>query len=172
MVLLLGITLPAFAAALNPAPLGLGDAAALGLWCLLFAGEVTADNTQRRFQREKYRRIASGEELTAEQKRGFCSSGVFSVSRHLNFCCEQGMWLTVALWGAVGAGGAEAWFALPNNSLVGLFKGFTDITERISASKYPAYREYQRRVNRFLPHPVRLLQWAAGREVDPFAKSA
>lgn len=35
--------------------------------------------------------------------------------------------------------------------LVLLFQGSTSLTEEITASKYPEYKEYQLRVNRFLP---------------------
>jgi steroid 5-alpha reductase family enzyme len=32
-----------------------------------------------------------------------------------------------------------------------LFKGSADFSEEISASKYPAYKDYQKRVGKFLP---------------------
>lgn len=32
-----------------------------------------------------------------------------------------------------------------------LFVGSSDFSEKISAGKYPAYRDYQQRVGRFLP---------------------
>jgi len=35
--------------------------------------------------------------------------------------------------------------------LVILFKGSSDFSEKISADKYPEYKEYQKKVPRFLP---------------------
>jgi len=35
--------------------------------------------------------------------------------------------------------------------LIILFKGSSDFSEEISAKKYPAYKEYQKRVSRFIP---------------------
>jgi steroid 5-alpha reductase family enzyme len=35
--------------------------------------------------------------------------------------------------------------------LVILFKGSSDFSEDISAEKYPEYKEYQKRVPRFIP---------------------
>jgi len=43
-----------------------------------------------------------------------------------------------------------------------LFQGSTDLTEKITAARYPAYAGYQKRVPRFLPK-----FWARRRPATP-----
>lgn len=89
----------------------------------------------------------------ADVQRGFNSHGVFGVARHLNFFCEQGVWWSVFLFYVATAGmSAKCWpLALGAFLLSLLFVGSTALTERISVSKYPEYRQYQQRVSRFVP---------------------
>lgn len=44
------------------------------------------------------------------------------------------------------------WTGVGALSYLALFQGSTWLTELISTGKYPEYREYQRRVGRFLPN--------------------
>jgi steroid 5-alpha reductase family enzyme len=106
-------------------------------------------------------------ELMADvHERGFRTTGVFAYSRHLNFFCEQSMWWCVFAFYVASAanacsGGGDFWTQLltrPHLYWPGigalllslLFQGSTWLTERITASKYPRYREYQRAVPKFL----------------------
>lgn len=127
------------------------DAVAAVLFVSLVALETLADEQQYRFQTEKHRRIAAGEPLTEAQKKGFCTTGLWAKLRHPNYAAEQGIWLAFYLFSVAATG---RWL---NGSLVGaillllLFQGSSDFSEKISAGKYPAYADYQRRVGRFLP---------------------
>jgi steroid 5-alpha reductase family enzyme len=86
-------------------------------------------------------------------QNGFLSQGLFSASRHPNYFGELGFWW--ALWLAA--------FSLAGNPISsGIFGpllltvvivGSTFLTESISASKYPAYRDYQKRV------PSMIIPW-------------
>jgi steroid 5-alpha reductase family enzyme len=147
-VLLLLLSLPARVAAREgPTPLGALDAAAAALFVAFLAGEIVADQQQWRFHSEKAARARNG----LPEGQGFLSKGLFRYSRHPNFFCEQGLWWSFYLFGV--AAGA-AWL---NVSILGpliltaLFHGSTRFTESISASKYPAYADYQRRTSRLIP---------------------
>ena len=81
------------------------------------------------------------------------TTGLFRVSRHPNFFFEQAQWWAFYAIGATAAvasglglwGGALNWTIVGAALLTLLFIGSTIFTESITASKYPAYAEYQRR---------------------------
>ncbi len=154
------ITLPAwFAAESSRIPLGALDWIA-AILVLGFVGmETLADEQQYLFQTEKHRRIKKKETLKGEYKNGFRSSGLFALVRHPNFAAEQMIWLSFYFFSVAATG---EWI---NISLVGalslilLFQGSTNFTEKISLGKYPAYADYQRRIPRFIP---RMLGRASG----------
>ena len=142
--LLLLISLPAWAAVREPpAPLGGLDLVAAAGFLLLLVGETVADQQQWTFQQAKRRGGGAGP--------GFVTTGLFRYARHPNFFCEQGVWWCFSLFPV--AAGAELW----NPTLAGpvlltlLFLGSTSFTESISAARYPAYRDYQRRTSRLIP---------------------
>jgi steroid 5-alpha reductase family enzyme len=114
----------------------------------------------------------------ADLRRGYATTGLFAWSRHPNFCAEVSLWWSFALF-AVAAALAPvtvpsypfSLFAIAFKSTVAdtyratlpllgaagltmLFNGSTWLTERISASKYPTYKQYQAAVPRLLPIPV------------------
>ena len=144
--LLLGFTLPAWAALEHPAPLATTDLVAAVLFSAFLVGETIADQQQWRFHQEKAQRRASQREIT----QPFLTSGLFRYSRHPNFFCEIGMWWSFYLFSVAGAG----WL----NPTIGgavvltlLFQGSTRMTEEISRSKYPSYSEYQNTTSRLIP---------------------
>jgi steroid 5-alpha reductase family enzyme len=132
-------------------PLNWLDYFAAALMLILIIVETIADQQQFDFQTEKYRRKNAGEKLNEEQQKGFCSTGLWAKVRHPNYAAEQGIWLAFYLFSVAATG---RWL---NGSLVGgillllLFQGSSDFSEKISAGKYAAYAEYQKRVGRFLP---------------------
>jgi len=154
--LLVLITLPAMIAWQHPTPVTGWDAALGALFLLFLAGETVADQEQWDFHQAKKR--AGG---TLEP--GFATTGLFRVSRHPNFFCEQAQWWTFYGIGAVAAvtAGGGVWGGALNGSIIGpvlltvLFIGSTIFTESISASKYPAYADYQRRTSMLIPWPPR-----------------
>jgi steroid 5-alpha reductase family enzyme len=150
--LLVLITLPAYVARQHPVPFTGWDAAFAVLFAGFLAGETVADQQQWEFHRAK--RQAGG---TLEP--GFLSTGLFAYSRHPNFFFEQAQWWVFYALGAtalVADGGS--WL---NGTIAGavgltiLFIGSTIFTESISASKYPAYRDYQRSTSMLVPLPRR-----------------
>jgi steroid 5-alpha reductase family enzyme len=151
-VLILLMTLPAIVALqFSAAPLGPLDwlAAALMLFMIVF--ETIADNQQWRFQTAKQAMIDAGQPLSGPYARGFLDSGLWARSRHPNYFAEQGVWIAFYLFSIAASGQWINWSVSGSILLVLLFRGSSNFSEEISAGKYPEYREYQRRVARFLP---------------------
>jgi steroid 5-alpha reductase family enzyme len=112
--------------------------------------EYIADQQQYNFQTEKYRRINSGEAL-GEYAHGFVKTGLWSIVRHPNYAMEQGIWLVFYFFSIAATNSWINWSMAGCLLLLILFKGSSDFSEEISASKYPEYKEYQRKVSRFIP---------------------
>ena len=120
-------------------------------------GELNWTNNLAEYQQAKHAylksaKLPSSSKYTQEDlDRGFNVSGLWSWSRHPNFACEMGIWITFYHWAAFSSQ------AFINYSLVGtigyvlVFMASTPITESISAGKYPQYKEYQQLVGTFLP---------------------
>jgi steroid 5-alpha reductase family enzyme len=132
-------------------PLNWLDWAATALFLGLVVIETIADQQQYDYQTEKYRRIGAKEPLTGEYAKGFCATGLWAKVRHPNYAAEQAIWISFYLFSVAATG---RWI---NGSMVGavllllLFQGSADFSEKISAEKYPEYREYLRKVGRFFP---------------------
>jgi len=154
--LLVLISLPALIAWQNPAPFTGWDAAFAVLFAGFLFGEFVADQQQWRFHQAK--RAAGG-----QLEPGFATSGLFAYSRHPNFFFEQAQWWAFYALGATAAaasglgvwGGAINWTIAGAALLTLLFIGSTIFTEWITASKYPAYRDYQRVTSMLIPLPRR-----------------
>ncbi|KAI9351371.1 DUF1295 domain protein [Obelidium mucronatum] len=159
-VLLYLITVP-FKTAYDAIDGGIGfewqtmDTIATFLFVSFLLLETVADQQQWNFQEQKWRLIKSGkrlEELPAPYNIGFLSTGLFAYSRHPNFFGEISLWWSLYLF-SVSADGN--WFNA--ESIVGtvllslLFQGSTRFTEWITVSKYPIYRDYQRKVSMLVP---------------------
>ena len=132
---------------------------------LAFAGGIlslvaliaTADQQQWNFQNAKYAYRASAKSqpgyTNAELDLGCCTRGRGRHSRHPNFACEQAVWVTLYLWSCAATGTPYNWSGIGALSYLALFQGSTWLTELLSASKYPDYRDYQRKVGMFVPLP-------------------
>jgi steroid 5-alpha reductase family enzyme len=153
MGLILLFTLPiayAWRPSAGPSVLGSADLVLALLMIALIALEFTADQQQWNFQREKHRRLAAGEDLGPVYGKGFVHTGLWGLSRHPNYACEQSIWVVFYLF--TGAATGE-WL---NASIVGcillilLFHGSANFSEGISAGKYPDYSEYIKKVRRFI----------------------
>lgn len=112
--------------------------------------EYIADQQQYDFQTEKHRRIKSGEPL-GEYAHGFVRTGLWSVVRHPNYAMEQGIWIIFYLFSVAATGSWLNWSMAGSLLLLILFKGSSDFSEEISATKYQEYKNYQRKVPRFIP---------------------
>jgi steroid 5-alpha reductase family enzyme len=86
--------------------------------------------------------------------RGFVVTGLWSWSRHPNFAAEQAIWVALYQWGCWTSHVLYNWTFLGATSYLILFQASTWFTELITAEKYEDYREYQRRVGKFLPKLV------------------
>ncbi|KAG2213558.1 hypothetical protein INT46_002264 [Mucor plumbeus] len=134
---------------------------ALHLSLLFF--EVVADEQQYVFQTEKHALLShlKKDQLKGDYKLGFLwHSGLFQYSRHPNFFAEQAMWWVIYLFSVAAVQEASGkndlstylnWTIAAPIVLTALFQGSTALTERISSEKYPAYAEYCKSVNKFLP---------------------
>ncbi len=104
-------------------------------------GESIADAQLARFKRANRGRV--------------CDVGLWSWSRHPNYFFEWCVWIGYAVYGlAFGAWGLIA--IAPQAIILGSIFGITGIppTEKQSIrSKGDAYRDYQKRVSRFVPMP-------------------
>lgn len=128
------------------------------LFLALLALETLTDETQWAFQSAKHamtpaQRQAAGGDFA----RGFCTTGIFAVTRHGNFFAEFSMWWAFFAFGVAARAPDSLSQALLHYSAAGpllltlLFQGSTALTEQITASKYPEYTAYQARVSCFLP---------------------
>ena len=146
--LLLLIVVPSYAAyRFVGTPLNALDYAAAISFVAFLIGETVADEQQWRFQTAKYAAIARGETPEA----GFITTGLFRYSRHPNFFCEQAMWWTYYVFSIAAGAGWLNWTITGAVLLTLLFQGSTNLTEKLSARKYPAYADYQRTTNRLMP---------------------
>ena len=134
----------------NAAPLGAWDYMLAAVYVGLVIMEYIADQQQYDFQTEKYRRIKAGEPL-GEYADGFVQTGLWSKMRHPNYFAEQSIWVVFYLFSVAATGEWLNWTIAGAVLLIILFKGSSDFSEEISAKKYPAYRDYQKRVARFIP---------------------
>ncbi|OAF57919.1 hypothetical protein VC83_05268 [Pseudogymnoascus destructans] len=117
--------------------------------------EALADHQQWSFQsaKAKYRataKVPQGYEQ-GDLERGFVVSGLFSLCRHPNFACEQAFWVVLYQWSCFNTDQLYNWTGIGALSLVCLFQGSTWLTEKVTAQKYPEYKEYQKRVSKFIP---------------------
>eukprot|EP01064_Diplonema_japonicum_P036095 TRINITY_DN8009_c0_g1_i1.p1 TRINITY_DN8009_c0_g1~~TRINITY_DN8009_c0_g1_i1.p1 ORF type:complete len:307 (+),score=55.15 TRINITY_DN8009_c0_g1_i1:45-923(+) len=155
LVLILGFSSPLFAV-IDGAPLSSADGALAVTMLVVLVVQHFADAQQQRFQTKKYsllkecKTIAA---LPAPYNKGFVCSGLFAYSRHPNWLCEMTFWFLFAAfiiparglphYGCVSSIGSYMLFLLMNGS--------RQLTEAISAEKYPEYKEYQKKVKSFVP---------------------
>lgn len=132
-------------------PLGWLDALAAALFLIFLVFETIADQQMWRFQQDKRRHIAAGEEVAAP----FITTGLFRYCRHPNFFCEMSMWWVFYLFAVAASGEWFNWTALGFLLLTGLFIESTRLTESISVAKCPGYREYQASTPALIPISLR-----------------
>lgn len=151
-MLILLFTLPAVVALqFNHQPVGIVDFVVAGLMLLFIGFETVADIQHWKFQSRKKDLVTSGKELTGDYKSGFLSKGLWAFSRHPNYFAEQAIWISFYLFSVAASGQWLNWSIAGCLLLVVLFQGSSSLSEEISASKYPDYKEYQKRVPRFIP---------------------
>lgn len=139
--------------------------------------EFMADQQQWNYQHAKkqYKATAKVPVGFAQEDldRGFVVSGLWTWCRHPNFACEQAIWLVLYQWSNIITDSLYNWTVAGVIGYLLIFQGSTWLTEMITAGKYPEYKEYQRRVNRFLPTwSSELPEDNGGKREDPWAVPA
>ena len=118
-------------------------------------GKVSADLVNLDYQNAKKEYQKTSKVPTKFRRedldRGFVATGMWSWSRHPNFAAEQSVWVVLYVWSCWITQTYYSWSIIGAISYLILFQGSTWFTELISAKKYPEYKEYQRRVGKFLP---------------------
>ncbi|HNZ41794.1 MAG TPA: DUF1295 domain-containing protein [Bacteroidales bacterium] len=151
-ILILLITLPALIALQNNnVPAGVFDYVISALFLFFLVFETIADVQQWKFQSKKWAMIKAGAELIGDYKKGFLDKGLWAYSRHPNYFAEQSVWICFYFFGVAAGGYWLNWSVAGCLLLVILFQGSSALSEELSAGKYPEYKEYKKRVLRFLP---------------------
>ena len=133
-----------------PSTLGWADYILSFVFVLFVIIEYIADQQQYDFQTEKYRRMYNNEPL-GEYSKGFMDKGLWGIVRHPNYSMEQAIWIVFYGFSIIATGQWFNWSIAGCLLLVVLFIGSSNFSEEISASKYPDYKDYQKRVPRFIP---------------------
>ena len=155
--LVLAMTLPMLSLMDSPAPFGVIDYIAAGVAFGFLALETIADEEQWVFQTKKKKMLNDGnklEELPEPYNKGFNTHGLWSVMRHPNYLGEQAFWISLYLFliaAKVANYGIFNWTMVGPLLLILLFMGSSSFGESVSASKYPEYNQYQKKVFKYLP---------------------
>lgn len=144
-------TLPIVAAVGSSRPVGWLDYLAAAFMLGFIVLETIADQQQYNYQQEKYRRIRTSQPMESPYDKGFTHHGLWALVRHPNYAAEQGIWLAFYLFSVAASGYWLNWSLGGSLLLVLLFLGSSNFSEGISASKYPAYKDYMERTPRFIP---------------------
>lgn len=153
-VLILCTTLPALISMHSDVPFGWLDGVAAALMAGFLTLETVADAQQWRFHSKKKALLKEGKllsDLPAPYNKGFNTIGLWSRSRHPNYLGEQGIWASLYLFSVAAGIGIFNWSIIGALLLIVLFLGSSSFGEEISASKYPEYAAYQKRVSKFIP---------------------
>lgn len=152
MTLILLFTLPILVAYQGKdKPLGIWDYVLAAIFVTLVVIETIADQQQWNYQNEKHRRKNAGEKLEGEYAKGFVATGLWSKVRHPNYAAEQSIWIVFYLFSVAATGRWMNWSLAGALLLLLLFQGSSDFSENISEQKYPGYKDYQKKVPRFIP---------------------
>jgi len=151
-ILILLFSLPALVVLqFNNTSLGILDYIAALLMLFFIVIETVADQQHWKFQTKKHGLIKAHKPLTGDYKKGFLDKGLWAFSRHPNYWAEQSIWAAFYLFSVSASGQWINWSIAGCLLLLVLFQGSSDFSEEISASKYPEYSKYQKKVSRFLP---------------------
>ncbi|MCB0525126.1 MAG: DUF1295 domain-containing protein [Lewinellaceae bacterium] len=149
--LILLFTLPALMASGSEKPLGPADWVLAIICITAIYIEWLADQQQWDFQQEKHRRIDANQNNKKLYSDGFVSTGLWRYVRHPNYTAEQAIWVFFYAFTIAATGKWLNWSAAGCILLLLLFQGSADFSEKISASKYTGYSDYQKRTGKFLP---------------------
>ena len=151
-ILFVGFTLPLFILSQQSnAVISIPSVIAILFFFTFLTIETIADQQQYTFQQSKYGVLPKRDHYEEDYKKGFRTTGLFSLSRHPNYFGELGVWWSIYLLVATSLGALINWTIIGPIMLTLLFMGSTYVTELITSSKYPEYSEYQKVVWPILP---------------------
>jgi len=166
-VLLLLIVLPAAVAYKHTqTPLNWLDVLLAVLFLAVVWAQKTADGEQFLYQTRKHTWKAENHPPVARHKdcqnifcpepdcaaiRGFCTDGLWGLSRHPNYTCEQSLWVLFYLFSVSAGGPFLNWSVSGCLLLISLFVGSTILAEQISGPKYKLYAVFQAEVAKVAP---------------------
>ncbi len=155
--LVLAITFPAVVAMNASNAFNIFDGIAILFAFTFLLIETIADIQQWNFHKKKKALLATGaklEEIEAPYNKGFNTIGIWKRSRHPNYLGEQGFWVSIYVF-TIGIGVNHLWIfnwsIFACLLLILLFLGSSTLGESISLSKYPEYKEYQKKVSKYFP---------------------
>ena len=137
MGLILLMTLPAVRS-MGGGPITFADGILAALVIGFIVIEMVADQQQWNYHKNK-------------KTKGFIDTGLWGVVRHPNYAAEQAIWIVFYFFSVAATGQWINWSVMGAILLVLLFWGSSNFSESISSGKYPAYKEYKKRVPRFIP---------------------
>lgn len=152
-VLVLFITLPAVAIMDSESAFNIFDALGIIISVGAIIYELIADKQQMKFQTTKWSMIKEGkklEELPMPYCLGFNTTGLWNRSRHPNYIGEQLTWFGIYLFTLMPVA-IFNWTGIGFILLVLVFIGSSRLAESISSSKYPLYKDYKKKVFKYLP---------------------
>jgi len=150
--LILTFTLPMLILFKSPGTaISVGEIGLAILFILFVVMETVADQQQWNYQNKKHALLKEGKKLEGEYALGFVHTGLWAKIRHPNYAAEQSIWIVFYLFGVLASGQIINWSMAGCLLLLILFQGSSDFSEGISANKYPTYKDYQKRVGRFIP---------------------
>ena len=147
LLVIFGFTLPLYFYGTYTTPVSRLEYVLYGFHVLLLCIETIADLQQYRFYK---RRNALPWKQQPRYQLGFNTFGLWKYSRHPNYVGEMGQWVVV--YGYLSAVSEFLhWSGIGAVLLILLFLGSTRFTEGITASKYPAYRNWQQCTGMWFP---------------------
>ena len=152
-VLVLATTIPSVALIGYEAPFNFMDIIAIVVTVGAITLEIVADEQQWKFQQTKWGMIKEGkklEELPAPYNIGFNTTGLWNFGRHPNYLGEQLTWVGFYLFSIAAGVGVFNYSGIGALFLILLFLGSSTLAEVISSSKYPLYKEYKKKVARYI----------------------
>lgn len=152
-VLILLTTLPSVAAMTSTKGFNYFDIIAIVYMAGAITLETIADKQQWDFQSTKYKLLDEGkklDELPHPYNKGFNTTGLWNYSRHPNYLGEQSTWVGFYLFSVAAGAGIFNWSVIGVILLIILFIGSSIFAENISSSKYPEYKNYKKKVCRYL----------------------
>jgi len=157
LVLIFFFTLPMYFVGKVASPLSVVDYFLFSLNIIILLIETISDNQQFSFNLKK-----RSPEFKDDKRYsvGFNTFGLWKYSRHPNYASEMSQWVVVWLY-ACFAYSSFHWSGVGVLTLILLFVGSTKMTEAITESKYPLFKNWKKACSPWVPFldlPFRLKQ--------------